>query len=216
MPDRKITIANLEERIGRELPAVVFVVGKTCTGKSTFARSLARYDYKQIELDWLVREHIAVKITQKNRSEAFLVYGGNGRPDWQAIFEQEANALIKSEVEGSKIVVDVAISNPEVLRRIIGENLSNYIIVFIHPHDKEFYRKSVTNRFLEDAAEDKITFPIWDFVTPEIEADFRQHGVAGELISNLIFKYADEGRLLSEQRLQNFLKIFPNMIVTGH
>lgn len=217
MDPEHLSIEEVRERLCTDNPKLVFVMGKTCTGKSTFAKSLAKQRYKHLELDFTVINDVVKKFEVSDRGEAFLVYKGTAKSDWQKTFEDAASKLIKNELLTSKIVVDAAIADPNVLKRIIpDEYINDFKLIYFHPFDRKFYFQGILNRFIDDARNSRRSFPIWNEITEEIWDDYQRNGEKGMKVISIVNKYGTESADLSVERFEKFKKVFPEIILTGH
>lgn len=212
-----LSIEEVKKELRDKGTKLVFVLGKTCTGKSTFAREISKMDYFHLEMDCVVLESVADKFNIKNRDEAFLVYKGIAPFEWQESFEEAAKNLILKYIDKRKVVVDAAFADPNVLKRIIPNRFNDgYSLIYFHPFNREFYYEGIFNRFAEDVNTEKKSFPIWLEVTPEIIKDYKKNGRKGSKIFSLVKKYGDESADSSLERFELFWKVFPKIILTGH
>ena len=210
-----MTTNQVKERIICEKPQIVVLCGKTCTGKSTFARELESLNYKHIEFDLIVRESVRNKFGAKDK-EAFTVYGGIAPKEWQESFETTAKGFIDNMLAVSNIALDSAIADPTVLQRILGKHADEICLVYFHPFDRGFYYQSISKRFSDDVINKKVSFPIWDHITEVQLSDYKVNGIKGNEISKKIKQYADESIEKSKERLELFKTAFPSIIITGH
>lgn len=217
MQSKSISVDEVRKSVELNQPNLIFIIGKTCTGKSTFAKSLEDQDYKHIELDFVVVDSVVNKFKLSNRGKAFSVYKGIANPTWQKSFEEAARSLISNELIKSRIIVDAAVADPNVLRRIIpDEYKNNFALIYFHPFDIEFYYEGILNRFINDVKTKSRSFPIWDEMTEEILDDYKIYGEKGIKVLSLVKKYGGESAELSIERFEKFEKVFPEIILTGH
>lgn len=216
MKRHHLSIQEAKKIIVKEQPKLVFVAGKTCVGKSTFARDLKTWGYEHLELDLVVRESVIKKFKVLNENEAFLVYKGIALGKWQRSFEKATYKLVRERLKFSKVVVDAALADVGVIKRIFLGKLDNFLCVYIHPFTRNFYYINIFNRFVNDVKNNTKSFPIWDYVTPEIYDDYLLNGENGLKIKQVICRYRDESIALSKERFHNFEKEIPNIILSGH
>lgn len=216
MPLKRVSLFQVRQFIKTSLPSLIFVTGKACSGKSFFARSLEKYGYKHLSFDHFVHEAVIKKFKVTDPGIAFGVYRGVAPPQWQASFETEAHKLIRESLQKNRVVVDAAIGSLSVMENIFKDKLADFTFIYIHPFDKNYYYRSMFRRFREDVAAKQVSCYLWDFVTPKILADYRQHGSKSPLAHKLVQNYAEESIRRSRQRLKMFFKAYPNLILTGH
>ena len=214
---KHLLIEAVKNLLDQNNPRLIFIIGKTCTGKSTFAKSLDEQNYKHLELDYIVLESVIKKFKLSDRDKAFSVYKGIANSDWQNSFETAVRSLIEEELKKSKIIVDAAFADPSVLKRVIpSEDESNFALIYFHPFDVHFYYQGILNRFMIDVKTKSRSFPIWDRVTEEILDDFKIHGEKGTKLLSFVRKYGDESVKKSVERFEIFEKVFPEIILTGY
>ncbi len=206
----------MEELVKEGHGSLIVLVGKTSTGKSTFAKKIGRFGFNHIELDHTVRQSVVEKFKLGAEGKAFAVYKGTALKEWQDSFERSARKLIKEKLSSEKVVIDAAFANTEVVKRILKDLGVNYLVIYFHPFNKDFYYKSIFSRFEDDYKKKARSFPIWDFLSPEDLADFVEKGEVSQKIWLVIKKYADESIKLSVERYENFAKEFPEIMLTGH
>ncbi len=216
MDKSNISIGKLREKIKNDSPKIIYISGKTCTGKSTFARSLKEFGYEHLELDFLVHESVKDKFNIKDNGEAFKVYKGIAPIDWQNSFEFATHKYILEKSKSSKIIVDAAIATPEVLKKIFSDELSYFMFIYLHPFDQNFYYQCIFERFTNDYKTKFRSFPLWDKATPEILEDFINNGEKSEKVMKIVRDYGDNSTKISTERFELFKKVYPNIILTGH
>lgn len=206
---------GLSELVKNKLPRLIFITGKTCTGKSTFAKSIVELGYEHLELDFVVRESVVNKFEESKGGKAFFVYKGDAPGEWQDSFEAAAKKLMVEKVNQSKVIVDAALASPEVVGRIFSGELSEFMFVYLHPFDVPFYYEYIVARVVNDIETMGRSFPIWDFMTAEAVDDYRRNGRVGEKIQRIVEDYGEQSIKTSEERYQNFKEVYPNILLVG-
>ncbi len=214
MKSKHIDLDKLIVSIEKELPLIIFIAGKACSGKSTFAHKIQGLGYDLVEFDKIVREKIRDG-RNVSRAEAFAVYGGSAERGIQTFFEDEARSLVLEKITESRIVIDAAIADPKILKRILSDQSTQLCLIYLHPFDQDLYRQAMMARFVEDIPNEKKSFALWDFVTSEILEDFETHGEKGKKISDFVNNYADTAREQSVDRFNIFKKEYPEIILSG-
>lgn len=213
---KRFTIQEVKEKILGDKPKLILLMGQTCTGKSTFARSLIDIGYKHIEVDVLIKKEIVDRFKIKNEDEAYQVYKGTAPSEWQHLFESITKKVIVDELKTSKVIVDAAIADIGVLNRIFSGTLSNFFCIYLFPFNREIYFKNIFNRFQRDIKNKTKTFTFWDYVTPEIYDDYMKNGKNSQKIIKIVDRYRDESMALSIERFSVFSKMVSKMILSGH
>lgn len=200
----RISVGDVRRRIAEDPPRLIAVTGKTCTSKSTFARRLKAVGYHHIELDTLVREKVAKKFCQNDPNKAFSVYKGTAPLIWQESFESGAKALIEGTMRNSRVVVDTAIGDSSVLNRIFSCGLSDFLCLFFHPFNRDFYLRCILKRFLTDLNNGTRRFDLSHRISTDLLEDFQANGASSSQVRGLLDSYCTENMLASEKRFRSF------------
>ena len=206
---------GLSELVKTTLPRLIFITGKTCTGKSTFAKSIVELGYEHLELDFVVRESVVNKFEESKGGKAFSVYKGEAPKEWQDSFESAAKELIVNKLAQSKVIVDAALATPEVVGRIFSGELADFMFAYLHPFDVAFYNEYIMARLVNDIETMGRSFPIWDFMTAEAIDDYRRNGKNGEKIQRIVKDYAEQSIKTSVERYEKFKTVYPNILLVG-
>lgn len=215
METAHLGIDGLNDLVKNTQPRLIFITGKTCTGKSTFAKSVVELGYEHLELDFVVRESVVNKFEESKGGKAFAVYKGEAPKEWQDAFELAANKLIVEKIESSKVIVDAALATPEVVNRIFSGSLSEFMFVYLHPFDRGYYHEYIMERVVNDIETMGRSFPIWDRMTAEAVDDYRRNGKGGLKIMQIVKEYGDQSIRTSEERYERFKAVYPNIILVG-
>ncbi|MFA5894473.1 MAG: hypothetical protein WC851_01740 [Candidatus Shapirobacteria bacterium] len=215
METTHISDVELGELVKTTLPRLIFITGKTCTGKSTFAKSIIPLGYEHLELDFVVRESVVNKFEESKGGKAFSVYKGEAPKEWQDSFEAAAKKLIVEKLTQSKVIVDAALATPEVVGRIFSGELADFMFVYLHPFDATFYNEYIMARLINDIETMGRSFPIWDFMTAEAVDDYRRNGKAGEKIMRIVKEYGEQSIKTSVERYESFKSVYPNILLVG-
>lgn len=196
-------------------PGVIYLSGKTSTGKSTFARELSdKLQYEVIELDEIVMSEVASKNSAIKETAIFTeVYKNRHRIDW---IDQVANSvkakMAELESKGVSSIVDGAIANPDTIKQVLGDKC---IVVYMHPQDLDVYARNLTARFMTATTQSRAGLPagFWSKI-PKNEFDtFLDSEYVSDGIKDAIMEYAKESCAESFERLKLFKVHFNNIIV---
>jgi len=145
-------------------PQYVFVTSKSSAGKSFFSRRLV--GYKVLELDELVRR--MARISGMEEKEAFQVYKNSLAEPVTAAFVTEIHEFFERHA-GSPVVVEGAIADADLVRRVFSGPYAEFTFVYLYPVDTDAYVERMMKRFKEDKKNGTRRLAIWPQVTPEIK-----------------------------------------------
>lgn len=211
----RYTIQDAIGFITAQKPALIYLSGKTSTGKTTFCRKLMNeFAYHHIELDKIVHTSIVDSFNVQNIPEAFVVAYRNAEPAvWRDAFIEAARLALQDAFHRSPVIVEGAIANPTTLYEIFKDRA--YTFVYLHPVDTEEYAKRITQRFIQGISDGKSGLPqsFWKYVSDDdIEVCKIMHAVSPGAASH-IKDFARDSILESKKRLESFQSVFGNIIV---
>jgi 2-phosphoglycerate kinase len=196
---------------------VIYLGGKTSTGKSTFANRLKdSLDYRIVELDQVLFQSLVQVHNQDDEGHIFIeVYKLRQRLDWIEEFVSAVRLRIEQAAgDGDKLVVEGAIAHPDTLKELLRVICAEMIFYF-HPRNLDIYERNLTNRFMRTNKGYNAGLPqqFWRLVQ---DLDFEQFCIDRILTDKLklaIHEIALESQRDSEKRLANQSKVIPGMIV---
>jgi adenylate kinase family enzyme len=213
-----MTVDELYAAIENYKPSVVYLTGKTSTGKSTFARKLAtEFDYAVINLDDIVVQSvIKPRDIAEQRSDVFLeVYKLRNKLDWIKDFVDAAHDSVGQHTQaGSPVIIDGAIAHIETMQELLRP-YPNAFIAYFHPTDLELYTSYLTERFMGASIDDHNGLPkaFWDLVDKSDFITFCNNRVLIPSLRTSIKNYAQASQASSLQRLVSLRKNFPNILI---
>lgn len=194
-------------------PGLVFVTGKTSTGKSTFAKRLRdELGYRIIELDQIVMKSVVHKQQQENTGSIFLqVYRGGERRDWIDAFVTETKKEI-AEHSAEKLVVEGALAHNETLDEIFAGH--DFLFLYFHPTNEKTYVEMLTQRFVDGAHNGTTGLPkhFWDIVDDVDVKEFLETQKINDALRSAISLYARSSIKQSEERFKYFQEHFPKIL----
>jgi guanylate kinase len=121
----------LLEKIKRENPRLVYLSGKTSTGKSTLANELRdMYGYSKIELDDIVFSAVIEPFNVEIPTNAFRTVYRDTEPKEQVeAFIEASKKEIKEILKLAPIVVEGSIAKTRVLKEVFSGNLQDFILI---------------------------------------------------------------------------------------
>lgn len=209
-----MTVDETYEDIAKQKSPVIYLSGKTSTGKSTFGRKLRdELGYEVIEL-----EAILLEIVKKNGFDeqttfrAVLYDMEESEP--KTLFLDATNRIITDALASNRhVVIEGAVANVETLRRIL-QSATNLLFLYFHPSDIEIYIRNLTKRFMESDERSYGGLPLkfWRHVD---DTEFTAFCKTRKLTDNLkasIRQYALGSQKESLIRLEEFQQEFGSVI----
>lgn len=203
--------------VKEDKPQILYISGKTSTGKSTLAKKLSQdFGYQIIELDEIVYSAVVKPINLLRPEEAFLeVYRHRNKLDWIKLFLNATNDLIAKYLGANQpVIIEGAIANPTTLKELFS-NYKQLTFVYIHPKDIDKYIANLTNRFIATNQKDLAGLPhaFWKLIDPREFEQFCDTRKLTQDIQNSIKQYAISSQKESLERLESFKLYFPDIIL---
>lgn len=208
-----VNIEKVFQRIESRSPDLIFLTGKTSTGKSTFSRRLcAELSYVVIELDEVVVKEVISKNDDINPGDVFVqVYRGVERKD---LIHQFVSA-VKSEIQkhkNKKIIIEGAIANNDILEAIFDDVLFDFL--FFHPEDISLYTQMLTKRFLKGAHDGTSGLPksFWKMINSRSLQEYKETRVLTKELEQVLSDFAHISAKESEKRFLYFQEKYPDIL----
>lgn len=210
-----MTIDDIYRDIAKQRPPVIFVTGKTSTGKSTFARKL----HDELGYQVIGLEAILVEIIKKHRFDEQstfykVLYDANDCEE-KTLFLNTIDRLISVALtQDHPVVIEGAIKNVGTLKYILRSTKGLFFLYF-HPINTDVYMQNLTKRFVESGEKYYSGLPLsfWKLIDKE---EFRNFCITRKLTESLtdsIAKYAQISQKESLDRLNEFRENFKEIKV---
>ena len=190
------------DHLEANLPTVVYIAGKTCTGKTTLAKRLAdSLSYGVVELDRVVVEEFKPHSVEARRELFVHVYRERVRMHLVSRFVDSARAAAAAHL---RCVVDGAIANVETLAEVFAG--MNPFVAYLHPADLATYEERLTQRFITATPSDAAGLPasFWKYIAPESFVRFDESRKLTVDLKKAIAAYARASQAESTERLELF------------
>lgn len=179
------------------------LVGRSGTGKSTFAKKLVKSGYLHLELDKVVRT-IAKEYNIKGKELSDLygdIYLGRAKREIMSLFVQIVRECIKSKY----VVIDGSLGHEPTIRRILGKDA---IIVFLYPESAKSYYERLVSRLHDSVKIKNYKFGEMGEIIEEYEANGMSKKTI-RLLKKLARFYTEKGRLALERfsMFENVIKV---------
>lgn len=210
-----MTVTEIFQDIAKHKPPIIYVSGKTSTGKSTFGRRLRdQLGYRVIELEAVLLQ--IVKDHEFDEQATFRnVLSDAGEFEAKTLFLNATDRIITNALsDNHPVVIEGAIANAETLQRILRP-ASDLLFLYFHPNDIEIYIRNLTKRFMESSAESYGGLPLkfWKLIDDEEFKNFCKTRKLTEVLKTSIRQYALASQKESLTRLEEFRQKFKNIIV---
>lgn len=205
-----MTVDQIYEIIAAKKPPVIYLSGKTSTGKSTFGRRLGSelgYDVVELEailLD-IVDEHGYDEPTTFRK-----VLHDDGEGEEKSLFYAATDELIKNALaQQAPLVIEGAVANVDTLARVL-KPAHNLLFVYFHPADLDVYIRNLTKRFSESGPDSLGGLPstFWKLIDKQEFQTFCQTRQLSDGLTESIRAYATKSQEESLTRLAEFREKF--------
>jgi guanylate kinase len=210
-----VNTIEITRKIQKQRPRVVYLSGKTCTGKTTLASKLQQYEYSIIELDSIVTKSVIIPF-DSNPGDGFIsAYRDIGPKKLTQAFINAAKKEILKQSKSSPVIIEGAIGAPRILQEVFSDHLNNFWFIYLHPVSVHIYSKRIQERFIAGAATGTSRLPkhFWEMINQNDLNHFLSTGELNTEINIAIEKYAKQSILESKKRLELFQKEFRDIYV---
>ncbi len=201
--------ADMLQVVRYKRPQLIYLSGKTATGKSTFANTLEQeLDYRVIELDKLMEQTVIHPLHLADNELGYIeVYRKRGKMEWIQRFVAAGQELMKAD--NRPTVVEGSIAHPLTLQEFFAGS-PDFMFVYFHPANISTYKRYITNRFLTATATYNANLPktLWDQVDKDAFQQFCKDRVLTPNLRKAIDHYAATSQQESKERLDKFQKYF--------
>lgn len=217
MTERKalpyMDIETILKKIKSDKPKVVYLSGKTCTGKTTFAGVLEELQYSRIELDQIVTKSIVEQYGVFPNDAFLTAYRGEGLQEHTQAFIAAAKQEIISKMAISPVVVEGAVAKAEILSSVFSGLSEDFFFIYFHPHNIDVYAERIKERFVNGIYTNTTGLPkrFWSLVRDADIEEFKISGHISKTLGDSILEFARTSAEESKNRLEHLMKDFPNI-----
>lgn len=191
---------------------VIYISGKTCTGKTTLSRQLSKkYNYPVVELDGIIDS------LDGDPNQLYLeAYQGDlSSKTVQRFIEDSIRALKRAVDTQGGVIFEGAIANPEILVSIVHPWKSDCEFIYLHPVNINNYTQRIISRFEKSDVTHRNGLPslFWNKFTEQQLTTYYKERLLSEDIISSITAYAKESMQTSAERLKEFSAYFTNIDV---
>lgn len=210
-----MTVEEIYQVVAEQKPAVIYVSGKTSTGKSTFGRKLRdELGYRVVELEAVLLDIVRERGFDEQSTFRKVLYEA-GEFEEKALFLAATDRIIADALgQDQSVVIEGAVANAETLRRVL-QPAKGMVFLYFHPGDIAVYVRNLTQRFMESGEDSYGGLPLkfWQMVD---DTEFKQFCQTRELTDGLrdsIRRYALASQRESLVRLDEFKQVFKDITV---
>lgn len=210
-----MTTESIVEKVKHQQPHLIYLSGKTCTGKTTFANYLEQHGYKKIELDKIVMESVVVPFGVAPGDGFRTAYRDVGPAEQTKAFIGAAKLEILKKLQESSLVIEGAIATPRILQEVFSGDLKDFVFVYFHPVHAAMYEQRMLSRFISGAKTGNAGLPkdFWELIQAADLDEFKNTGRVNPGIELAIKTYAAKSMEESKSRLEGFRASFPDIAV---
>lgn len=210
-----MTSESILKNVQFQKPSLIYLSGKTCTGKSTLAHHLECYGYKKIELDKVVMRSVVVPFNVATGDGFRTAYRGDGPIEQTQAFVEAARLEIMEGFLSSPLVIEGAIADSRILSEIFSGDFKDFFFIYLHPVHTLVYQERILSRFVAGAATGNAGLPkdFWSLL-PDFNLDqFKDTSSVTPAITDAVRTFAQKSMAESQLRLKNFKLTFPDIAV---
>lgn len=208
-----VTASQIYSIIARHKPAVIYISGKSSTGKSTFGRKLRdELGYYVIELEAVLLDVIKEHAFEEQATFHKVLYEP-GKCREKDLFLAKTDAIISDAVRNSEyIVIEGAVANIVTLQRILQPAPDLYFLYF-HPSNLDVYIRNLTKRFMQSSntSSGGLSRQFWQLVDTQAFQTFCHTRQLSESLKNSIERYAMASQQASLTRLAEIKRVFAHV-----
>ncbi|MDQ5886594.1 MAG: hypothetical protein QG593_542 [Patescibacteria group bacterium] len=200
------------KELDKRHPKLVFLNGKTSTGKTTLSNTLrSKYDCAVIELD-----EVIYGLESPAGMNRFLeAYQKRDHLDYVDNFVAAVKARIGEALKNhSFVIIEGAIVQSETLLEIIDDWKDSFMFIYLDIKNISVYAERLTNRFKLSNENDRNGLPnlFWDKFNPNILTQYYSDREITPTVKDAIYAYATDSIRESEVRLINFSSKFDHIL----
>lgn len=202
------------EIIKNKKPKLIYISGKTSTGKSTFSKKLKDlYDYSVVDLGEVVFKSVIEKFSSDPVETFITVYRDTEPKEYVNTFIKATKNEILSKLNFSPVVVEGAIAKSRIINQIFSGELKNFMFIYFHPINHDKYAQRIKQRFISGAENNTTDLPklFWFFIDQIDLEQFIKTKILSKGLNEAIDQYTNISMEESNERLKHFQKKFSNI-----
>ncbi|HKX24226.1 MAG TPA: AAA family ATPase [Candidatus Saccharimonadales bacterium] len=205
-----MTVDQIYHIIATKKPPVIYISGKTSTGKSTFGRRLSdNLGYHVVELEAVLLEIVDDKGWDEQTTFRKVLHDTDETEERKAFLEITDELIKNALAQGVPLVIEGAVAHVDTLARVL-KPARHMLFLYFHPTDIDFYVRNLTKRFLESGPDSLGGLPLkfWKLVDKDEFKEFCQTRQVSTGLEKSIREYAQKSQKESLVRLDEFSEKF--------
>jgi len=210
-----MTIDDIYQDIAQQKPSVIYVSGKTSTGKSTFGRRLRdELGYHVIELEAVLLEIVNQHGFDEQSTFRKVLYDAGEFEEKKLFLDATDHIISGALARDHPIVIEGAVANVGTLERILRP-AKDLLFLYFHPTTIDIYIRNLTNRFMQSNENSYGGLPLkfWQLIDDEEFKKFCDTRKLTESLKDSIKQYAQVSQKESLARLNEFRDKFKSITV---
>lgn len=196
------------EKIQNSPPKVLYLSGRTSTGKSTLAKEIKNIlGCVVIELDEIIKHKIIIPNGIINETEIFSgVYRDQGDPKHTETFISETRSALRAALQNNSVVIEGSIASPRVIREIFYKINETLMFVFLNPVDTDAHTHRITKRLRDNTDRGNAGLPqsFWDLVPSQALAEYENNATINPEMLRAVEMFVEHSQAQSKERLSLF------------
>lgn len=213
--NRLVSIDEIYRIVTEQKPPIIYVGGKTSTGKSTFGRRLHdELGYNVIELEAVLLDVVSKQEIDEKSAFKKVFYDAEGSTEKTAFLQTTDQIISGALAMHHPLVIEGAISNADTLQRIL-QPAKNLYFLYFHPSDIAIYIRNLTNRFLhaQEIPYGGLPDKFWQLIDKREYAKFCKTNILTDNLKKSIRQYALLSQAASLERLDEYRHRFQDIIL---
>jgi adenylate kinase family enzyme len=210
-----MTIDTIHQLIITQMPAAIYIGGKTSTGKSTFSRRLHNdAGYQIIELEAILLDIVKAKGLDEPSTFRKVFYDSGESPEKTLFFDATDRIIAQALAYTQPLVIEGAVANGKTLKRILSR-ASKILFIFFHPHNLDVYVRNLTDRFMQSIEVPYGGLPLtfWQCIDDDAFKEFCKTRRLTNGLRNGIQQYAQFSQSDSLARINLLQTKFENILI---
>lgn len=193
-------------------PKLVFLNGKTSTGKTTLSNALqVKFNCAVIELD----EVVYTLDCPEGRNRFIEAYQKRDDIEFTKSFVDAVRQEIRDALKNHEFaIIEGAIVNIETLKEVINDWNDSFLFIYLDIKNIEVYIRRLTDRFVLSSPDDGNGLPslFWDKFNSELLTKYYQNRIVDPAVATAIKSYAVDSIAASQARLAKFSTQFDRIL----
>lgn len=206
------SIESVYREIETTKPKLVFLNGKTSTGKTTLSNALReKYSCSVIELDTIVDSLKA----DPGVNKYIEAYQKRDDLEFTICFVNTVKQKIQNHInDHSFVLIEGAVANNDTLSEIINDWASSFLFIYLDIKNIEVYIKRLTKRFKGSSEANRNSLPVlfYEKFKAEDLKKYYKDRIITPAIEGAIKAYAIDSMKVSQSRLDAFSSQFNHIL----